>query len=1575
MNRLAITLASLFLTSSFAFAQTGPGGTLTAAQVLASPAVLHTITGPCGSIQFTSRTQTPASVPALNRSFNGTTQPTVLFFSGLPGNLFQLDKSSAALTGSTITGYNTTSMGWHIEAELYAAGFRVVDIAWNPTTNWTNATAESAADSSPEDTGCPFGNTTGADPHLAVLNSYQYAATVANLMFATYGNTKPNSFAWGHSWGGMTVASFESPNSYVPLRRSVVISPVASDLLSGAQSTHNQLTPLCGKDSHHCGFNGGWNNAMQLCTVAGGCGPVDNWNFSGGVFNPATFCYGLFWGTPGTGNCVDHLTANPGDTATLVNNSMNGLWSAEGVTDLQSGTQCSGGPCGNDMLTMIGTNDWGEGADEAYAAERLAVNGAGSIFRFPGGNHDYDSWNSAAIGYSDAYLVSHVIAAFFQDTRPGVTVGSGGTIPINTELPQIVGLDTVGSTLAVKPGVWDGSASTKTYKWHTIGGSTLGTGLTFGPLSSAMVSACSSGADTSCGRIQVEETATNGAGSSTVISDYVGPVETALPSPPPIGPGTAPTSWPGPPENYLENGWAVYPGCDPPPVTPDTSDPTKVWYFDPVAGGTLSSGATGHAGSPFKDISAVFSAVVGYNPATVTGFVVQNHTAGPGGNQDQVRLSGTGMLNGIATVDGVLAANIPGSPFGDTLATIVVPLGHTVTSGNVVVYTPLWGSVINPGAVVYIKADPSGASVGSLNGNGYSTSDGTATGTVAGNWTWFLADPSSPTPPVLTGINRTASAGFLFDGINVEQNALTTSTFADPQLTLIGVIGSEALPSFDLAFRNMSVTSWMGHSNDPKNPSSYPTTGGHADGTILTAGPYWGPGDGNVAGAITISASGAGQTRLLLSSAPPNLSFVSGKQFYVHSPGYFLQQEEKNQLVLTPPSNTGIPNGSIIVDLQGSTSLTNRGQLTAATATEVNGGVSPTIAGTALTTTALPAGTLNDFYVVASAPTAFSLLYKCEVSAGCDAGSVVAGTGWTQLGSFLPATATLNDDWYMVNTSHLWTGNATPAWVDGGQAFIDIAACDPTANAATGCPTTDYPGIAHGAGSNVPECDPKVNPVGYTCTPVAWNGTTRAITSEGVFFSPRIQIIPAGWWNHVDWNYALNGIGVTGTLNSTSGNPDPANPNNLQGAYCISLSKNSVRWVRNEVSFSGVQDSIAYRNFMKYRSGDAFKRYSSHRVMIIGNFSADSSWQGRDHPDCVQDAQSFGPAGSHFYGNVDMDNECYTSVDPLDPFVNYTEGIFGTDQIYDGSYKANNVQISSNPSGPLGTTGMWDVVANNDALTDFSNTPGGIRELSGSKVGGGLAAHSLIANNVVQNLSRNNPFPTQPCENTTTTAENNIGLPVIDWGTGAVGVGDSTHCNTSDQMFNAAAPGAYPDINIWVAYDWRTEVSGANSPFNDIHLNPPPALPGAGAGVMASNSCLRNEWPVGTCNHGDVGRLDLRPSASFVPTTGTIKGNVGNITSLPKTGLTVNDEYIVTASVVCPSFGTNCTVGVTYPPGVYTYVGPGTADWTPQPPNPPVPYNPAIIGGGVNLGPQQPPADHARRPWAASPSVGAYELH
>ena len=91
---------------------------------------------------------------------------------------------------------------------------------------------------------------------------------------------------------------------------------------------------------------------------------------------------------------------------------------------------------------------------------------------------------------------------------------------VNVSPPEIVGLDTVGSTLRIRPGVWTGTSLTFTYSWHYVGGASLGTGTTYGPLVSGELGKA----------IQLDETATNGLGSVTKRSYWVGPVESSTPA-------------------------------------------------------------------------------------------------------------------------------------------------------------------------------------------------------------------------------------------------------------------------------------------------------------------------------------------------------------------------------------------------------------------------------------------------------------------------------------------------------------------------------------------------------------------------------------------------------------------------------------------------------------------------------------------------------------------------------------------------------------------------------------------------------------------------------------------------------------------------------------------------------------------------------------------------------------------------------------------------------------------------------------------------------------------------------------
>src|SRR6185503_21071306 len=170
------------------------------------------------------------------------------------------------------------------------------------------------------------------------------------------------------------------------------------------------------------------------------------------------------------------------------------------------------------------------------------------------------------------------------------------------------------------------------------------------------------------------------------------------------------------------------------------------------------------AGDPFNDPQAIVGGGQGYGAlAGVTSVVLVSGTAyringtnfGNSQGHSKIFLAGWGELSSVTWANTVVSFNLPtGAP--------------TPTTGNIEVDVPLFGapSYIAPGDAMLIERDPSGASVGSLTGSAYSTSDGTTTGTV--DYSWIIGDPAASTSPVLSGVTLTASAGFLFQGINYE---------------------------------------------------------------------------------------------------------------------------------------------------------------------------------------------------------------------------------------------------------------------------------------------------------------------------------------------------------------------------------------------------------------------------------------------------------------------------------------------------------------------------------------------------------------------------------------------------------------------------------------------------------------------------------------------------------------------------------------------------------------------------------------------------------------------------------------
>jgi hypothetical protein len=1089
------------------------------------------------------------------------------------------------------------------------------------------------------------------------------------------------------------------------------------------------------------------------------------------------------------------------------------------------------------------------------------------------------------------FLAAALVGTVLFGTGSKTTINSP---PVNTALPEIIGLDTVGSGLYAKTGSWDNTPTSFACNWHLLGSGTS--------LSTSCGTAASPAVTLTSGqigsRIQVDVIATNAAGSSpAALSDFVGTIEIALPSPPPVNAGPAPTALPVYPSNFLENSHAIYPGCVVPPVAPDTSNPLHVWYFDTINGHTLASGATGHVGDPFNSPQAIFGGIQGYGSLagfTSVGPVTSTQAFLNGTAFGAVQGGGAVYVNGIK--QGIQA-------WGNTSIEInLVPPGVTPTTGNTEVDVGLFSRSMQPGDVAYIEPDPSGASVGSLIGSAYSTNTGTATGTV--NYTWIMKDPAASTNPVLSGLTLSASAGFLFSGINYESNGATLSASKGVGTQawfsyLISITGNASAPTHDIAFENFGLSSWIGHSADPW-PGAYPTTNGHSDGTILTASPYMGSNASDPA-AFIVSAS-ANSNQLMLENGIPFISTTTGPftavpYIYVWSPGYYYQVAFSNSDA-TPPTNTGIPNGTKILDINGFSpnTLINMGN--------------------------------------------------------------VATSG------SLPATAVLNEAFFALDTHHLWVGNSTPAWVDQGQAYVTIGTCDPTTDHNTGCPST-----LTSNGTPFIGCDPIVFAAPNTCqttTKPVWNGTTRALTSETIILTPRMIMPPAGWWNNVDWALTANAINFGGGLN--------ASPNDVEGVTCTSVKNGTLRDVWNAIAYGAATNSISYNDRVKYRTEDAWKVYSSHRIIIANSFTSDATYI-KGHEDIIQYAQLTGPNDAQFYGNAAVNVEGYTHVDPNDQFVDYTQAIGETDQVYSGTYYADNIVFNSD--NPMFAGGLYNVVVNNDAFHDFNGTSGGVKINSGGKANQNVASFSLMANNVANNLSRNQSVPGigSDCTLDSNTVENNLSISLIDWSTSpgsptAASANSNIYCNGTG-VTNSSSAGVFPDLNAWAPVDWR---NGASNPlFTAVNPLPPQALPAAGAGIMSTNFCLRNEVNVGTCSPGDPGRLDMRPNASFVPTSpipfigGT--NQLTNLYSLPTSG-TIGDAYLVANADVCVGGFTICTgvVGNTYPAGIFTRATGGTNILAYNI----TPFNPGIIGVGASLGAQMPPANHARQAWTSPPNIGAY---
>jgi parallel beta-helix repeat protein len=1042
--------------------------------------------------------------------------------------------------------------------------------------------------------------------------------------------------------------------------------------------------------------------------------------------------------------------------------------------------------------------------------------------------------------------------------------GDGDPAPVNTVMPQIVGEDFPTSpattvTLTADVGKWDNTPTSYVCNWHFVGRASLGTSCSSLTLDTSTTGVLGSA-------LEIDVTATNAGGATTITSHWFGPIEATAPAAPFASEtvATAPTTLPTEPVNFLQNGHAIFPGCSIPPVSPNT-DPAHVWYFDPINGRTKDAGATGHARSPFKDVGAILNNFAGY------------------------------------------------------------------TGGA------LFRSTIAPGDTIYIEPGNAANPVGDIGTSTatYSTSDRTTTGAV--QWTWIMADPAATSRPILHSILFNAgAAGFVFKGLGVEQ-------FKENGRNPIAVGGGT---SHDVIFEDISVSTWLGHSSDPWLPSSYPTSGGSSDGTIVTASPVATSQDPFVNNAT----APVNATTINVNTIPPI-------GFYVWSHGYY-------RTVVITVASSGIPNGSKVTAVNGldAAHLVNTrlfiSSFTAAGLTALP------LGGTVTAVASLPAtGDGTTYYVVQPSSTAVQTVYTWS------------GTAWVSAGTFLPATSTTANAVALVfpadgtHTAH-WTGSA---WEDRGILNATIAPCDPLADAATGCPSTNYPG----ASFVVPGCDPKTSPTTGGCpagTPPAWNGTTRALVNETLSYSDRMLVLPAGYFNSADWGgSASTGIKFSGGLDTVHSIQQP--PNLLVGATCFSVKDSMVRNIYNGILLSNTTNSILYNNKVKYTSADGIDVYSDHRIWLIHNWASDPT-QVWAHQDAIQLATINGSASTNFYGNAVIENELFQETDPTNYFPRFEQGINTTDNIWNQTYVCCNlVNVTSNG---IGISGKYNVVIHNDMLT-AAITVGNQRKNADR-----TAVHSVLANNIGAGIDRDNAVPNfcDPVNGDMDTVESNISIPFLPPG---VGSNSNIYCPMGGGAGGSGPrPGVFAGLSSWTPTDFRSNAAGVSSLFTAYHPVDPPGNPAPGWGIPGAvplaSPCIRGTFPAtGSCAAGDNGILDLHPNASF-PTKPAILGTFAFELNLPQTG-SIGDAYVASAVVKCSGQPTSCGPnGTVWQPGLYvraTSSGNYT-QWahTGSFPNPVVPpFNPGIIGRGTNLGAQQPIADHDGKAWSSPPSIGAYENH
>jgi hypothetical protein len=552
----------------------------------------------------------------------------------------------------------------------------------------------------------------------------------------------------------------------------------------------------------------------------------------------------------------------------------------------------------------------------------------------------------------------------------------------------------------------------------------------------------------------------------------------------------------------------------------------------------------------------------------------------------------------------------------------------------------------------------------------------------------------------------------------------------------------------------------------------------------------------------------------------------------------------------------------------------------------------------------------------------------------------------------------LNAVYTTTNNNNLNQWNGT-SWTALGTPTITLGPCDPVADAPTGCPTTDYPGVAHGVGSNVPNCDPfwttYVSQVltphgGCSGTPTAWAGSTKDYSAgEGVTFTDAMVITPTGYFNVNDWSNNSNSIiSISGGTDAAS-SQDPTQPNHFVGTSCVSVKDSSARYSYTGISDGSVSSVVNYHNFIKFMSGDAMEPYSVHRLWNINNKYSDPTeiWA---HQDYIQHGSTGGGSVlQNLFNNADIENEGYEQNDPSNYFIRSMQGINYTENISIGGYYADN-DVYSTTNG-LNITGQWNVVIHNGMF----GKPLGINNQTKGQTPGPL--HGLLANNVANGVSR---YSSQGlanfCTTDGTTQLTNLSIPFAP--VGFAGGNSQVSCSIPGNIASGATvAGMFVGLAAWSQTEWRTNQAGISSLFTQYDPIAPQAYPNPGFNQNEQvflSPCAQNSWPatanyptssastypapipsMGPCPAGVGGIIDSRPNPSF---TGTSAAAVANVLATAGTGLlssvsvpqmpntgTLGDQFVLQADQACSnSTGLVCLTSpnafsnLLFPAGLYT---------------------------------------------------------